>query len=113
MQHSHEVRLARTERPVQVGGLAGAAGYRGADEVEGLVEAADEFGSDDVLSERPGWVDDALRQAEDEIALADVFGDLDQLTKEGHRADLRWKLSSGMRPHPDTRLRRLRANCRK
>jgi hypothetical protein len=78
VQHGHEVRLAAAEAAVQVRSLAGAAGHRVADEVEGLVEAPHQLGGDDVLAQRAGGIDDALGQAEDEVALLDVFGDVDQ-----------------------------------
>ena len=71
---------------MQVGRLAGAARDRALDEVEGLVEALHQLGSDDVGVQRSLGVDDALRQAEDEVALLHVFGDLDQLTEQCHGA---------------------------
>ena len=73
MQHRHEVRLAGTEAAVQVARLAVGGIDRRLDEAQGVVEAGDELGRDDVLFERLLGLGDALGEVEDEVALADLF----------------------------------------
>src|SRR5690606_34204687 len=86
VEHRHEVRLARAEAAVQVGGLR-AAGLDGAgDEPERVVERRGDLRRD-LVAVDGGLrllVGDALGQLEDEVAVADLGGDVDELTDEGH-----------------------------
>lgn len=52
IQHRHEVRLTGTERPVQIGGLGRVTVQRRLDQIEGLVEIAEQPVGDDVILER-------------------------------------------------------------
>jgi hypothetical protein len=80
--HGHEVRLAAAETAVEVGRLAGAAADGIADAVEGLVEAPHQLGGEDVLAERPSGIDDAFREAEDEVTFRNVLGDVAQRAEQ-------------------------------
>ena len=82
VQDRHEVRLARTEAPVQVARLAVDGIDRRPDEAQGVVEAFDELGRDHVLLQRLLGLGDALGEVEYEVALADPFRQDQQFADE-------------------------------
>ncbi len=84
VQDGHEVRLARTKRAVQVGGLALARVYGLLDEPQGLVERASQLRRHDIVLERRVGLVDAFGQLENEVALMDALWYLDQFLDQGH-----------------------------
>ena len=72
VQDRHEVRLTGTEAPVQVARLAVDRIDRRLDEAQGVVEAFDQLGRDDILIERLLGLGDAFGEIENEVAFANL-----------------------------------------
>ena len=82
VQHRHEVRLARAEAAVQVARLAVDRLHRRAHEIKGVVEARHQLRRHHVVREGFVRLGDALTQIEDEVALADLVRQVEQLADE-------------------------------
>src|SRR5690606_12737307 len=85
-EHGHEVRLAGPEAAVQVGGLRVASLDGPGDEAERVVERGCDLRCDLVALDGRGRLvlGDAGGQLEDEVPVADLGGDVEDLTDEGH-----------------------------
>jgi hypothetical protein len=83
-QHRHEMALAAAETAVQVGAFAGA-GVEGAlDETQGLIEADDQLRGRHVGTQRIGRPLHPFGQAQDEVTLVHLSGDVEDVADEGH-----------------------------
>src|SRR5688572_25797113 len=88
-QYGHEVALAATEAAVQICGLAAPALHRAAHEPKSSVERIDKRRRDDVRANGFGGALDAAAELQDEVALADLLGQLEKIAHPhalGHRS---------------------------
>ncbi len=88
-QERHEMRLAAAEAAVEVRGLAAPVTERAADQAERAVERIDQRGRHDVGFGRLLRVLHALRQLDDEVALPDLVGQIEEVLHAGHRGPQR------------------------
>jgi hypothetical protein len=80
--------LAATEAAVQVGAFAGA-GFEGAlDETQGLIETDDQLWRDHISAQRIGSALNTFGQAQDEVTLVYLSGDIEDVADEGHSTAL-------------------------
>jgi hypothetical protein len=87
-QHRHEMALAAVEATVRVSPFAGE-GFEGAlDQVRGLIEADDQLRCHYVGAQGIGGALDAFGQAQDEVSLMYLAGDVEDVADEGQSGTL-------------------------
>ena len=96
-QHRHEVALAAAEAAVQVGALAGVRGHSAADQRQRGIETARELFRHYVVAQRLLWPLHPLCQPQNEIALMDALGEVEDVGDggHGHRAPVGGKCHGG------------------